>query len=149
MDKFLVVIGLQKDNMDECGKPARNILDWVIANQDYYKSTIAVVRKGKSNRNFIQDGDTFSSNMTVLDFNADTVIETNGYDIDCSNFRTDAMYDIVGISTEASVLCISMLLYSRGCKIRVLSNYCMSRKSKKLHESALEIMRSYMKDDVY
>lgn len=84
------------------------------------------------------------STNTYLDYESTNVIEVSGYDVDCSLFRKDAQYDIIGISTAASVLCISMSMYSCGLNIRVLGKYCRDRKSNSLEKYAFEIMKAYM-----
>ena len=145
-DRFLVVVGCQKEKLDQIDKKSRNmILDFINSNGHGYTGVISIVRKPMSgDTNFQRSGETMSSNNTYLDYESTNVIEVSGYDVDCSQFRKDAQYDVIGISTAASVLCISMSMYSCGLNVRVLGEYCKDRKSNSLEKYAFEIMKAYM-----
>lgn len=145
-DRFLVVIGCQKEKLNQIDKKARNqILDFINSEGHSYTGVISIVRKPMNgDTNFQRSGETMDSTNTYLDYESTNVIEVSGYDIDCSLFRKDAQYDIIGISTAASVLCISMSMYSCGLNIRVLGKYCRDRKSNSLEKYAFEIMKAYM-----
>lgn len=145
-DRFLVVVGCQKEKLNQIDKKARNqILDFINSEGHSYTDVISIVRKPiNGDTNFQRSGETMDSTNTYLDYESTNVIEVSGYDIDCSLFRKDAQYDIIGISTAASVLCISMSMYSCGLNIRVLGKYCRDRKSNSLEKYAFEIMKAYM-----
>lgn len=145
-DRFLVVVGCQKEKLNQIDKKARNqILDFINSEGHSYTGIISIVRKPISgDTNFQRSGETMDSTNTYLDYESTNVIEVSGYDVDCSLFRKDAQYDIIGISTAASVLCISMSMYSCGLNIRVLGEYCRDRKSNSLEKYAFEIMKAYM-----
>lgn len=145
-DRFLVVVGCQKEKLDQIDKKSRNmILDFINSNGHTYNGVISIVRKPiDGDANFKRSGEVMSSNNTYLDYESTNVIEVSGYDVDCSLFRKDAQYDIIGISTAASVLCVSMSMYSCGLNIRVLGKYCKDRKSNSLEKYAFEIMKAYM-----
>ncbi len=147
MHRFLVVIGCQKEKLDLVDKKfRRNILDFINANAHDYDGVISIVRKKMNgDRNFQRTGDAVVSDTpTYLDYESTNVIEVPGYDVDCGMFRRDASYDIIGISTSASVLCIAMSMYSIGLDIRILKEYCEDRKGRRLEEHAFEIMQAYM-----
>lgn len=145
-DRFLVVVGCQKEKLNQIDKKARNqILDFINSEGHSYTGVISIVRKPMNgDTNFQRSGETVDSTNTYLDYESTNVIEVSGYDVDCSLFRKDAQYDIIGISTAASVLCISMSMYSCGLNIRVLGKYCKDRKSNSLEKYAFEIMKAYM-----
>ena len=145
-DRFLVVVGCQKEKLNQIDKKARNqILDFINSEGHSYTGVISIVRKPMNgDTNFQRSGETMDSTNTYLDYESTNVIEVSGYDVDCSLFRKDAQYDIIGISTAASVLCISMSMYSCGLNIRVLEKYCRDRKSNSLEKYAFEIMKAYM-----
>lgn len=145
-DRFLVVVGCQKEKLNQIDKKARNqILDFINSEGHSYTGVISIVRKPMSgDTNFQRSGETMDSMNTYLDYESTNIIEVSGYDVDCSLFRKDAKYDIIGISTAASVLCISMSMYSCGLNIRVLGKYCRDRKSNSLEKYAFEIMKAYM-----
>ena len=145
-DRFLVVVGCQKEKLDQIDKKSRNmILDFINSNGHGYTGVISIVRKPMNgDTNFQRSGETMSSNNTYLDYESTDVIEVSGYDVDCSLFHKDAQYDVIGISTAASVLCISMSMYSCGLNVRVLGKYCKDRKSNSLEKYAFEIMKAYM-----
>lgn len=145
-DRFLVVVGCQKEKLNQIDKKARNqILDFINSEGHSYTGVISIVRKPMNgDTNFQRSGETMDSTNTYLDYESTNVIEVSGYDVDCSLFRKDAQYDIIGISTAASVLCISMSMYSCGLNIRVLGKYCKDRKSNSLERYAFEIMKAYM-----
>lgn len=145
-DRFLVVVGCQKEKLNQIDKKARNqILDFINSEGHSYTGVISIVRKPMNgDTNFQRSGETMDSTNTYLDYESTNVIEVSGYDVDCSLFRKDAQYDIIGISTAASVLCISMSMYSCGLNIRVLGKYCSDRKSNSLEKYAFEIMKAYM-----
>ncbi len=145
-DRFLVVVGCQKEKLNQIDKKARNqILDFINSEGHSYTGVISIVRKPMNgDTNFQRSGETMDSTNTYLDYESTNVIEVSGYDVDCSLFRKDAQYDIIGISTAASVLCISMSMYSCGLNIRVLGKYCRDRKSNSLEKYAFEIMKAYM-----
>lgn len=145
-DRFLVVVGCQKEKLNQIDKKARNqILDFINSEGHSYTGVISIVRKPMNgDTNFQRSGETMDSTNTYLDYESTNVIEVSGYDVDCSLFRKDAQYDIIGISTAASVLCISMSMYSCGLNIRVLGKYCKDRKSNSLEKYAFEIMKAYM-----
>lgn len=145
-DRFLVVVGCQKEKLNQIDKKARNqILDFINSEGHSYTGVISIVRKPMSgDTNFQRSGETMDSTNTYLDYESTNIIEVSGYDVDCSLFRKDAQYDVIGISTAASVLCISMSMYSCGLNIRVLGKYCRDRKSNSLEKYAFEIMKAYM-----
>lgn len=145
-DRFLVVVGCQKEKLNQIDKKARNqILDFINSEGHSYTDVISIVRKPMNgDTNFQRSGETMDSTNTYLDYESTNIIEVSGYDVDCSLFRKDAQYDIIGISTAASVLCISMSMYSCGLNIRVLGKYCRDRKSSSLEKYAFEIMKAYM-----
>ena len=145
-DRFLVVVGCQKEKLNQIDKKARNqILDFINSEGHSYTGVISIVRKPMNgDTNFQRSGETMDSMNTYLDYESTNVIEVSGYDVDCSLFRKDAQYDVIGISTAASVLCISMSMYSSGLNIRVLGKYCRDRKSNSLEKYAFEIMKAYM-----
>lgn len=145
-DRFLVVVGCQKEKLNQIDKKARNqILDFINSEGHSYTDVISIVRKPiNGDTNFQRSGETMDSTNTYLDYESTNIIEVSGYDVDCSLFRKDAQYDIIGISTAASVLCISMSMYSCGLNIRVLGKYCRDRKSNSLEKYAFEIMKAYM-----
>lgn len=145
-DRFLVVVGCQKEKLNQIDKKARNqILDFINSEGHSYAGVISIVRKPMNgDTNFQRSGETMDSTNTYLDYESTNVIEVSGYDVDCSLFRKDAQYDVIGISTAASVLCISMSMYSCGLNIRVLGKYCRDRKSNSLEKYAFEIMKAYM-----
>ena len=147
MDNFLIVIGCQHEKLELINKKvARSILDFINSNAHNYTGVISIVRKQMNgDRNFQKSGDVVAtSGSTYLDYESNNVIEVPGYDVDCSLFRRDAHYDIIGISTAASVLCISMSMYSCGLDVTVLKDYCEDRKGKKYEEEAFHIMEAYM-----
>ena len=145
-DRFLVVVGCQKEKLNQIDKKARNqILDFINSEGHSYTGVISIVRKPiNGDTNFQRSGETMDSTNTYLDYESTNIIEVSGYDVDCSLFRNDAQYDIIGISTAASVLCVSMSMYSCGLNIRVLGKYCKDRKSNSLEKYAFEIMKAYM-----
>ena len=145
-DRFLVVVGCQKEKLNQIDKKSRNmILDFINSEGHNYTGVISIVRKPMNgDTNFQRSGETMESANTYLDYESTNVIEVSGYDVDCSLFRKDAQYDVIGISTAASVLCISMSMYSCGLNIRVLGKYCKDRKSNSLEKYAFEIMKAYM-----
>lgn len=145
-DRFLVVVGCQKEKLNQIDKKARNqILDFINSEGHTYTGVISIVRKPMNgDTNFQRSGETMESTNTYLDYESSNIIEVSGYDVDCTLFRKDAQYDIIGISTAASVLCIAMSMYSCGLSIRVLKDYCEDRKSKTLAKYAFEIMKAYM-----
>ena len=147
MDRFLVVIGCNKEKLEKIDKKiARKMLDYINGNGHSYTGVISVVRKKMNgDRNFRRNGDDIATDTTTyLDYESTNVIEVPGYDVDCSMFRKDAHYDIMGISTSASVLTIAMSMYSSGLDISVLRDLCEDRKGKQLEEYAFKIMEAYM-----
>lgn len=145
-DRFLVVVGCQKEKLDQINRRVRDsILDFINSSSHNYTGVISIVRKPMNgDTNFKRSGNTMSDSTTYLDYESTNVIEVPGYDVDCSVFRKDASYDIIGISTSASVLCISMSMYSCGLDIHVIEKYCEDRKGKHLEKYAFEIMKAYM-----
>ncbi len=147
MNKFLIVIGCQKEKLDQIDKKIRrNMLDYINSHGHDYDGVISIIRKqmnGDDNFQKMKDN-VATDDRSYLDYESTNVIEVPGYDVDCSLFRRDATYDIMGISTSASVLCIAMSMFSCGLRIRVLKELCEDRKSKKLEEYAFSIMEAYM-----
>lgn len=146
-DNYLVVIGCQKTKLAQIDKKiARSILDFINSQSGHYTGVISIIRrKMNGDRNFRRSGDDVATDTAeYLDYESNSVIEVPGYDVDCSMFRRDAHYDIIGISTSASVLCIAMSMYSCGLDISVLEKYCEDRKGKDLENKAFDIMRAYM-----
>lgn len=147
MDRCLVVIGCQKEKLELIDKKIKqNILDYINTSRGQYQAIISIVRQQMNgDRNFRRSGDMVVGNGPVyLDYESDNVIVVPGYDVDCSTFRKDMQYDIIGISTSASVLCIAMSMYSCGLDVRVLEPYCEDRKGKDLEKYAFAIMNAYM-----
>lgn len=150
MNRCLVIVGVQEEKMELIDKrKAKEIMHYIHTASDQYESTIAVVRKAiHGSNNFKSQGGSVNAivddNEAMLEYAVDNVIVTSGYDMDCFALRNDLEYDIIGISTAASVLTIAMSLYSRGYKVRVLSKYTTDRKGPELEKAAIEIMNAYM-----
>lgn len=147
MDRFLVVIGCQEEKLEKVNKRfRRDILDFINSNAHKYTGVISIVRRDmRGSRNFNKSGDNLvTNNMVLLGYPSDDIIEVPGYVVDASKFRTDASYDLIGISTSASVLGVAMSMYSQGLDITVLKDYCEDRKGKKLGDMAFSIMEAYM-----
>lgn len=145
MQRFLVVIGLQPEKVQACGKAGRKILDWVQAHHDEYAVTISIIREYTKHGNLQhQGGDIITNNDIHLDYYTDQIIKVPGFDVDCTQFRRDVHYDIVGISTGASILCCALSMFSAGLHITVRTDLCCDRMGKKTHEAALTIMDAYM-----
>lgn len=145
--KFLVVVGCQESKLSTLDKKKRmSILDFIEANSHNYEGVISVIRTtGKGDTNFRRSGDTIANTaVEYLPYESHETLEVPGYTIDCRTFRKDAHYDIIGVSTAASVLATAMTMYSNGLEINVLEKYCADRKGSALHESALSIMNAYM-----
>lgn len=146
-DKYLVVVGCQKRKLESIDKKvARSITDYILCHQYEYTGIISVIRKPmKGDKNFRRAGDDIAiDTKEYLDYPSSDIIEVPGYSIDCAQFRKDAKYDIIGVSTSSSVLCVAMNMYSCGLDISVLEKYCEDRKGKKLEAYAFSIMDAYM-----
>ena len=149
MQRFLVVIGLQPDKIEACGKPARKILDWVKAHYDEYAVTISIIRRYDQRGNVNRSGNEIIEDHAItLDYYSDQVIGVTGFDVDCTQFRRDVQYDIVGISTSASVLCCALSMFSANLNVRVIENLCCDRKGKDVHAAAIKIMKTWMPKNV-
>jgi len=147
MNKYLIVIGAQSGKLELVPRKfKKELLSYAHSASEIYDGVISVVRvKNVDAINFKKSKDTIAKDtIEHLEYQSDTVIEVPGYDVNVSNFRRDAEYDIIGISTAASVLCTAMSMYSQGLKINVLSKYVYDRKGEKFHQAALNIMREYM-----
>ena len=145
MQKFLIAVGCQPSKLSYLSKgEKRKLIDYLNTAKAKYDAVISVIRVNDiDSRNFTSKGDNIGDvSLNLLEYESDDVMEVSGYDLDCKLFRKDAEYDIIGLSTGASVLCIAMSMYSRGLKIRVLKDYCYDRKG--LQKQALQIMDSYM-----
>lgn len=145
-DRYLVVVGCQKEKLSQISKKKRNqILDFVNTESHSYSGVISIVRKPCiGDTNFKRSGNTMDSTNVYLEYESNNLIVVPGYDVDCSTFRKDVEYDIIGISTSASVLCIAMSMYSCGLNIRVLKDYTEDRKGGSLADAAFKIMSAYM-----
>lgn len=142
MNRFLVVVGVQPEKI-KLVKGGDKLVKWIQTHQQNFDSTIAVVRKDQNNRNFAKADDTIANKLiSNLDYSADTIIEVGGYDLDCKQFRKDAEYIIVGISTGSAVLTSAMSMYSEGLNVKVVKDLCLDRKG--LHKEAIKIMEAYM-----
>lgn len=145
MQKILVCIGLQKTKLAECGKEGKKIIEWIGTHQSEYDGIIAIARKDLMRDNFDRMDDKIQNReVEYYDFPVDTHIEVPGYDVDCKHFNKMNEYHLIGISTSASVLCMAMSLFSNGFNIKVLTKQCCDRKSDKLHQAAIDIMKAYM-----
>lgn len=145
-ERILIVVGCQKEKLDQINKRKRGaIIDFINAHSVEYNAVVSIIRKPcNGDRNFQASGNTMSSTNTYLDYESTNIIEVPGYDVDCSMFRADVHYDVIGISTSSSVLCVAMSMYSRGLDVNVLAPYCEDRKSKHLEKYAFEIMDTWM-----
>lgn len=147
MDKFLIAVGCQESKLDFLDrKQKRKLMDFLQVQGTQYKSVISVIRCAmQGSDNFKRSNDTLgNTSVEYLSYPSDTVLEVPGYDLDCKGFRKDVIYDIVGMSSAASVLTIAMSMYSNGYKVRVLEEYCFDRKGDDMHEAAFDIMEAYM-----
>lgn len=152
MDRVLIVIGCQESKLKLVDKRYRKkLMEFIASNRGVYKTIIGVVRDSNFNpseaKNFIKQNDIIGNNtMNLLPFEIDEYITVPGYDLDTTCFRRDnsIQYDVIGISTAASVLTASMSMFSSGLNIRVLSDLCVDRKGDKCHKAALLIMENYM-----
>lgn len=147
MDRYLVVIGCQKEKLAQIPKrEANKILDFINANSHTYTGVISILRKRMDgDKNLVRSGDNVATDREdYLDYQTNSIIQVPGYDVDCTQFRKDVTYDIIGISTSASVLCIAMSMYSCGLNVRILKEYCEDRKGSRLEKHAFEIMNAYM-----
>lgn len=146
MTKVLVVIGLQPEKV-KCIRGGDKLVHWVRAHQKEYDVTMSVVRKdlGVNSQNFKRDRDKIGNQeMSLLNYESDQIIEVPGFDLDCSQFRTDAgiCYYLMGISTGASILSTAFSMYSHGCNIKIMEKLCRDRKG--MHREAIKIMKAYM-----
>ena len=142
MNKFLVVVGVQPEKI-KLVRGGDKLVKWIQTHQQNFDGTIAVVRKDQNNRNFEKAGDTIMNKLiSNLDYSADTIIEVGGYDLDCKQFRRDAEYTVMGISSGASVLTTAMSMYSAGLNIKIVESLCLDRKG--LQKEAFKIMKAYM-----
>ena len=152
MERGLVVIGCQQSKLELAGKKyEKKLMEFIASNRRVYRNIIGVVRDSNFNasaaKNFLKERDQIGNvGMNLLPFEVDEYIAVPGYDIDVSKFRRDAQiqYDIVGISTGASVITAAMSMYSNGMNVRVLSDLCTDRKGIKCHEAAILLMSNYM-----
>ncbi len=141
MNKFLVVIGMQKSKMDKCPKIAKKIQAWVGAHRDDYTQVISVIRTAQHDNRNMKDG-LGAGVINDMVIPCDEVIEVEGYDVDFGPNRRDAEFHIIGISTGASVLCAALSMYSDGLRVKVFKDLCDDRKG--LHKEAIKIMEAYM-----
>ena len=142
--RALLCVGLQPEKLELLPKKeAIRLLDWVLANQDNYDYTLSLVRK-KGNINFESSNQDIDVNNfdTFYDFRVDREIETVGYNAPAGMFCAQDSYDIIGISTGASVLAQAFEFYSAGIDFRVLTDICSDRNG--LHKEAVKILNSYM-----
>lgn len=145
-ERYLIVIGCQKEKLNQIDKKIKKkILDFINGSKEDYSGVISILRRpGNGDENIRRNDMTIGAGDIYLDYESDMNIEVTGYDVDVKHFRKDCQYDIIGISTSASVLCIAMSMWSAGYNIRVLSEYCEDRKGKELEEYAFKIMKAYM-----
>ncbi|MBR3599527.1 MAG: hypothetical protein IKL53_06585 [Lachnospiraceae bacterium] len=150
MRKVLIVVGCNKEKLQLTDKKFQNkMLDFLNVAPNKFDGVISIVRAKTLAGNFNKSGDTIGAiGEVLLDYPSDTIMYVPGYDVDTSKFTRDNEYYICGISTSASVLCIAMSMYSAGLNVKVLTEYCTDRKSKKLESYAHEIMKAYMPDCV-
>lgn len=142
--RALLCIGLQPEKLELIPKKeATRLLDWVSINQDNYDYTLSLVRK-KGNINFEESQKDIDVNnyVTYYDFRVDREIETVGYNAPAGMFCAQDTYDIVGLSTGASVLAQAFEFYSAGISFRVLTDICNDREG--LHKEAVRILNAYM-----
>lgn len=142
--RALLCVGLQPEKLELLSKKeVIRLLDWVLANQDNYDYTLSLVRK-KGNINFESSNRDIDVNNfdTYYDFRVDREIETVGYNAPAGMFCAQDSYDIVGVSTGASVLAQAFEFYSAGIDFRVLTDICCDRNG--LHKEAVKILNSYM-----
>lgn len=144
-DRFLVVIGCQREKLDQIGRGnKRKLLDYVQSSSHTYTGVISILRKKmEGDDNFRRARDLVATDtVDYLEYQSDNVLLVPGYDVDVTVFRKDAHYDIVGISTAASVMCTALSMYSQGLEISILKDYCFDRKG--LDKEAHKIFKTYM-----
>ena len=144
-DKILVVVGCNRGKLETMPKREyKYILDFINSHVNVYSSIISIVRKAtEGNDNFRRRGiQIYDSSLDCFDYPSDNIICVPGFDINVDGFRKDVHYDVICISTAASVLCVAMSFFSAGYELSVLRDYCVDRKG--LNKEAFKIMNTYM-----
>lgn len=152
MERILIVIGCQQSKLELAGKKyEKKLMEYIASNRGNYRNIIGIVRDSNFNpsasKNFLKDKDSIGNvGMNLLPFEVDEYIAVPGYDLDVSKFRRDGhiQYDIIGLSTGASVITAAMSMYSNGMNVRVLKDLCMDRKGDNCHDAAILLMKNYM-----
>ena len=142
--KALLCIGLQPEKLNLIPRrDAQKIIEWILINQDNYDYTLSLVRKA-GNINFERSSKEIEigNDMTYYDFRVDREIETTGYNAPSGMFSATDSFDIIGVSTGASVLAQAFEFYSAGINFRVLADLCRDRSG--LHNQAISIIDAYM-----
>lgn len=150
MNRVLLVIGYQQSKLQFLKKKERiKLEEFLLKNYEAYDGVISIIRdksdaQGMMKHKELQEAAQDSEAYYPIPIGKTVTVA--GYDIDTTGMRKDTIYDIVGVSTAASILCMAMSLFSAGYRIRVLSDFCFDRKG--LHDEAIAIMTEYMPGSV-
>lgn len=143
MDKILIAVGYSKNKLQKAGvRFVKKTYDYIMSSIDRYTAIYNIVRKSNQFGNIAKNDSLELCDDFVYDIPFTKVIEVNGYDLNISQWSKQFEYDIIGISTAASVLSIALSLYSEDMKVNILSEYCYDRMG--LEKEAKKICDAYM-----
>jgi nicotinamidase-related amidase len=146
MQKYLLVVDLQKANSEGVERFTRKLEDWINAHAHEYVAVLATVRKNTKIDNFERHlKDNSCQDPKLLNFHCDKVIEKEGYGLDEVGYNCiprNAHIDVVGMETQASIMAIALDLFGLGYDFTVYEDLCYCNDGKDIHKAAVTCLKS-------
>lgn len=148
MEKYLLVVDVQKANSEGVEKFTRKLTDWINAHAHEYTAVFATIRKNTKVDNFERFlRDDSCQDPKLLDFHYDKLIEKEGYGLDEIGYSViprNAEINVVGMETGASIMAIALDLFSLGYNFKVIGDLCYCNDGKDIHQAAIKCLQTYI-----
>lgn len=141
MQKYLLVVGIQKGHEEGAGRYIRKTCDWINAHAHEYTAVVASIRVNTKVDNFEKFLKDYSMEDTdTLGFHCDIVTTREGYGLSENGFKAipkTAHIDVIGMNTHSSVYGVALDLFSYGYDFSVLSNLTYCQEGDRVQKAAL------------
>lgn len=142
MNRYLLVVGIQKGQEEGAEKFVNKLCDWINAHAHEYTATIASIRVNTRVDNFERYQNDYSMEDTdILGYHCDSIVTREGYGLSENGFKSiprNAHVDVVGMNTHSSVYGVALDLFSYGYEFNVLSQWTWCQEGKKVQEAAIK-----------
>ena len=150
MNKYLLVVGVQKGHEEGAEKFVRKLCDWIDSHAHEYTAVIASIRVNTKVDNFERfQHDNSMSDTNVLGYHCDQIVTREGYVLSENGFKAiprGSHVDVVGMNTHSSVYGVALDLFSYGYDFNVLSKWTWCQEGSRVQDAALKSLEQAIGD---